>query len=131
MALRLPCGNAKEGTVMSSAQKHSVVGIQRGDHPIKRPRWACSRTLGSGLRDRVSIQSSAAQCVLGQSPGSQGSQWYSGLAGSSDAEKLAPVTHTLGEGNGTPLQYSCLGNPMDGGAWWAAVYGVMESDTIE
>ena len=27
------------------------------------------------------------------------------------------------EGNGTPLQYSCLENPMDGGAWWAAVHG--------
>ena len=30
------------------------------------------------------------------------------------------------EGNGTPLQYSCLGNPMDGGAWKAAVHGVAE-----
>ena len=29
-----------------------------------------------------------------------------------------------GEGNGNPLQYSCLENPMDGGAWWAAVHGV-------
>ena len=29
-----------------------------------------------------------------------------------------------GEGNGTPLQYSCLENPMDGEAWWAAVHGV-------
>ena len=29
-----------------------------------------------------------------------------------------------GKGNGTPLQYSCLENPMDGGAWWAAVHGV-------
>ena len=29
-----------------------------------------------------------------------------------------------GEGNGTPLQYSCLENPMDGGAWWAVVHGV-------
>ena len=29
-----------------------------------------------------------------------------------------------GEGNGTPLQHSCLENPMDGGAWWAAVHGV-------
>ena len=28
----------------------------------------------------------------------------------------------IGEGNGTPLQYSCLENPMDGGAWWAAVH---------
>ena len=34
---------------------------------------------------------------------------------------------TCGEGNGTPLQYSCLENPMDGGAWWAAVYGVAKS----
>ena len=33
------------------------------------------------------------------------------------------------EGNGTPLQYSCLENPMDGGAWWAAVYGVAQSRT--
>ena len=35
----------------------------------------------------------------------------------------------IGEGNGTPLQYSCLENPMDGGAWWAAVYGVAQSRT--
>ena len=34
-----------------------------------------------------------------------------------------------GEGNGTPLQYSCLENPRDGGAWWAAVYGVAQSRT--
>ena len=33
------------------------------------------------------------------------------------------------EGNGTPLQYSCLENPMDGGAWWAAVHGVPKSRT--
>ena len=36
-----------------------------------------------------------------------------------------------GEGNGTPLQYSCLENPMDGGAWWAAVHGVSKSQTTE
>ena len=34
-----------------------------------------------------------------------------------------------GEGNGTPLQYSCLENPLDGGAWWAAVHGVAKSRT--
>ena len=33
------------------------------------------------------------------------------------------------EGNGTPLQYSSLENPMDGGAWWAAVHGVAKSRT--
>ena len=35
----------------------------------------------------------------------------------------------IGEGNGNPLQYSCLENPRDGGAWWAAVYGVTQSRT--
>ena len=35
----------------------------------------------------------------------------------------------LGEGNGSPLQCSCLENPRDGGAWWAAVYGVSQSQT--
>ena len=34
---------------------------------------------------------------------------------------------SIGEGNGTPLQYSCLENPMDRGAWWAAVHGVAKS----
>ena len=34
-----------------------------------------------------------------------------------------------GEGNGNPLQYSCLENPMDRGAWWATVYGVTQSQT--
>ena len=34
-----------------------------------------------------------------------------------------------GEGDGTPLQYSCLENPRDGGAWWTAVYGVAQSRT--
>jgi len=34
------------------------------------------------------------------------------------------------EGNGTPLQYYCLENPMDGGAWWAAVHGVVKSRTL-
>ena len=39
------------------------------------------------------------------------------------------ITSLNREGNGTPLQYSCLENPMDGGAWWAAVHGVVKSRT--
>ena len=39
--------------------------------------------------------------------------------------------HEYGEGNGTPLQYPSLENPMDGGAWWAAVHGIAKSDMTE
>ena len=35
----------------------------------------------------------------------------------------------IGEGNGNPPQCSCLENPRDGGAWWAAIYGVAQSQT--
>ena len=40
-----------------------------------------------------------------------------------------PSISSTREGNGTPLQYSCLENPMDGGAWWAAINGVTHSHT--
>ena len=44
-------------------------------------------------------------------------------------QEMARYRETSGEGNGTPLQYSCLESPMDGGAWWAAVHGVAKSRT--
>ena len=47
-------------------------------------------------------------------------QWFSNYT--------LPVGYD-GEGDGTPFQYSCLENPMDGGAWWAAVHGVAKSQT--
>ena len=42
-----------------------------------------------------------------------------------------PFMVVIGEGNGSPVQYSCLENPMDRGDWWATVYRVAESDTTE
>ena len=45
------------------------------------------------------------------------------------SSQLLPPHPSIGEGNGTPLQNSCLKNPMDGGAWWAAVHGVAKSQT--
>ena len=44
---------------------------------------------------------------------------------------LVPLYSNNGEGNGNPLQYSCLENPREGGAWWAAFCGVAESDMTE
>ena len=48
-----------------------------------------------------------------------------------DSGSVPESGRSPGEGDGTPLQYSCLENPMDGGAWEAAVHGVTESDTTE
>ena len=45
------------------------------------------------------------------------------------AKALTPGRRQLGGGNGAPLQYSCLANPMDRAAWWAAVPGVAEGRT--
>ena len=42
-------------------------------------------------------------------------------------QKITTNSMPFGEGTGTPLQYSCLETPMDGGAWWAAVHGVAKS----
>ena len=62
-----------------------------------------------------------------------------GLPGGSDGKELAcnmrepgsiPGSgRSSGEGNGNPLQYSCLENPMDKGSWWVTVHGVTKSHT--
>ena len=46
-----------------------------------------------------------------------------------DLGSIPGLGRSPGEGNGNPLQYSCLENPMDGGAWWATVHGVAKSRT--
>ena len=48
---------------------------------------------------------------------------------SEDQGSIPGLGRSPGEGDGTPLQYSCLENPMDGEAWWAAVHGVAKSRT--
>ena len=46
-----------------------------------------------------------------------------------DVGLIPGLRQSPGEGNGNPLQYPCLGNPMDRGVWWATVYGVTKSWT--
>ena len=48
-------------------------------------------------------------------------------ADAEDADSIPGSGRSPGEGNGNPLQYSCLGNLMDRGAWWATVRGVTKS----
>ena len=54
---------------------------------------------------------------------------YNGILASKENEIMPYIVIWFGEGNGTPLQYSCLENPMDRGAWWAAIHGVAEGWT--
>ena len=69
-----------------------------------------------------------------KNPMDRGAWWAAvhGVAKESDTTERLHFHFSLlciGEGNGDPLQCSCLENPKDGGAWWAAVYGVAQSRT--
>ena len=46
-----------------------------------------------------------------------------------DVGSISELARSPGEGNGNPVQYSCLGNAMDRGAWWVTVHGVAKSQT--
>ena len=76
--------------------------------------WAC---LGLSLPGKSHGQRSLVGC----------SPW--GLKESNTTERLHFSLSCIGEGNGNPLQCSWLENPWDGGAWWAAIYGVTQSRT--
>ena len=58
-----------------------------------------------------------------------GSEVKASACNAGDLGSIPGSGRSPGEGNGKPLQYSCLENPMDGGAWWATVHGVAKSQT--
>ena len=60
---------------------------------------------------------------------SVGSEVKASACNAGDLGSIPGSGRSPGEGNGNPHQYSCLENPMDGGAWWATVYGVAKSWT--
>ena len=88
-----------------------------------------------GQTFRVSVYPRAAAFLFPQE--SQSSLARSSADGKASACNVGDLSSILGlgrspgEGNGYPLQYSCLGNSMDRGAWQAIVHGVTDSDTTE
>ena len=74
----------------------------------------------------ISVSQMPTSCILGF-PG--GSVVKNPLANVGDIGSVPGLGRFPGEGNGNPLQYSCLGNPMDRGTWWAAVHGITKSRT--
>ena len=67
----------------------------------------------------------------GGTAGNFGSDGKAAAYNAGDPGSIPGLGRSPGEGNGNPLQYSCLENPKDGGAWEATVHGVAESDTTE
>ena len=66
------------------------------------------------------------RCVLGFPGGSDGKESSCSVG---DLGSIPALGGSPGEGNGNPLQYSCLGNPIDRGTWQATVHGVMKTQT--
>ena len=81
--------------------------------PQRRALWPLNRLLPSSLLTPLPwwLRGKEATCSAG------------------DTGSILGLGRSPGEGNGNPLQHSCLGNPMDKGAWWATVHGVAKSQT--
>ena len=73
------------------------------------------------------VKTDLSLCALRGFPA--GSDGRASVCNAGDPGLIPASGRSPGEGNGNPLQYSCLENSMDGGAWWATVHGVPESHT--
>ena len=105
----------KSGTASLVAQR--LKGL-----PPMRENWVRSLGREDPLKKAMATHSS----ILGLPGGSDGKE-SACIAG--DLGSIPGLGRSPGEGNGKPLQYSCLENPMDGGAWWATVHGVAKIRT--
>ena len=73
------------------------------------------------------METSAIRGIFWGFPG--GSEVKASVCNARDLGSIPGSGRTPGEGNSNPLQYSCLENPMDGGAWWTIVHRVAKSTT--
>ena len=91
---------------------HSVVSDSLWSHGRQRARLPCPSS---------TPRTCSNSCLL--------SPWCHPTISSSVVSFSSCLQSFSGEGNGNPLQFSCLGNPMDRGAWWATVHGITKSQT--
>ena len=90
--------------------------------------WAAAVDEVTQSQTRLKRLSSSSSSSRGQNKAVNSSSKVKAFA--CNARDLSSIPgRSPGEGNGNPLQYSCLENPMDGGAWWATVHGVAKSRT--
>ena len=93
-----------------------LVSFSTTSVPIQRRQWHPTPVLLPG-------KSHGRRSLVGCSP------WGREESDTTERLHLHFSLSCIGEGNGNPLQCSCLENPRDGGAWWAAIYGVAQSQT--
>ena len=108
-----------------SQLQHAGSSLHHAGSSVLRRRLSCG-----AQAQQLQLEGLVALCHVGSSFPDQGLSQCS-LHCKTDSQPLDHKEVLLrgfilanGEGNGTPLQYSCLENPMDGGAWWAAVQGI-------
>ena len=86
-----------------------------------------------GVLSVISLASPEAQLQKSQAIGGfdfpGGSEVKTSACNAGDLGSIPGLGRSPGEGNGNPLQYSCLENPIDGGVWWSVVHGVVTSRT--
>ena len=106
---------ATQGTLKGLLQHHSSkASIFWHSAFFRRRQWQPTSVLMPGI-------SCGLRSLVGYSP------WGREESGTTDRLHFHFSLSCIGEGNGNPFQYSCLENPRDGGAWWAALYGVTQS----
>ena len=88
-----------------------------------------SRSTGSESRTRLSDFTSLSPHTYQYLGFPRGSEVKASASNAGDLGSVPGLGRSPGGGHGNPLQYSCLENPMDGGAWWATVHGVAKSRT--
>ena len=111
-----PLGPAKGGWALASQRWLEVNDLGRLVNRYGRRQWHPTPVLLPG-------KSHGRKSLVGCSP------WGRSESGTTERLHFHFSLSCIGEGNGNPLQCSCLENPRDGGAWWAAIYGVAQSRT--
>ena len=120
-------GCPKAGVLATSSGKESILTTNTLGYSLwsQRVRHSCVRTdmhaniSREGTRERGAQWASLVAQLVKNPPAMQESAYNTGGVGS-----IPGLGRSPGGGNSNPLQYSCLGNPMDRGFWWATVYGV-------
>ena len=124
-----PCNIQQVFLIMYSVQSNVLVTIESDHFLVSRGLtwWDCSgclvqNRLEKKVNARERLNKELSLCMKQQ-------KWAVLPLTTFTYQTMEYSLGSTGEGNGNPLQCSCLENPRDGGAWWAAVYGVAQSQT--